>query len=91
MSRARTSVKGQIVIPSELRKKYNILPGSEVIITDGNGKILIFPLMKDPVKEARGILKGSTSLTEALLRERKVELNKEENGFYNNYELFKKD
>jgi AbrB family looped-hinge helix DNA binding protein len=90
MTRTKTSIKGQIVIPSDLRKKYGILPGSEVIIADGNGKILVFPPMNDPVREARGILKGPTSLTEALLQERKEELNREENGFSKNYKLLKK-
>jgi len=74
----KVSEKGQIVIPSALRKKYGIKPKSEVFVTDMNGKIVIVPLLKDPVKEARGILKGGRSLTQALLEERRKELEREE-------------
>lgn len=75
---AKVSEKGQIVIPSALRKKYGIKPKGEVFVTEMNGKIVIVPLLRDPVKEARGILKGGRSLTQALLEERRKELEREE-------------
>jgi AbrB family looped-hinge helix DNA binding protein len=78
MTITKVSEKGQIVIPSALRKKYGIKPQSEVLIGDLNGKIVIVPVLKDPVKEARGILKGGRSLTQALLAERQKELEREE-------------
>ena len=78
MTITKVSEKGQIVIPSALRKKYGIKPKSEVLIGDLNGKIVIVPVLKDPVKEARGILKGGRSLTQALLEERQKELEREE-------------
>lgn len=74
----RVSEKGQIVIPKELRKKYGITPKSEVLVTEVNDKILIVPILKDPVKEARGLLKGGKSLTKALLQERQKEREREE-------------
>jgi bifunctional DNA-binding transcriptional regulator/antitoxin component of YhaV-PrlF toxin-antitoxin module len=61
-----------------LRKRYGIKPKSEVLVADMNGKIVVVPLLKDPVKEARGILKGGRSLTQALLEERHKELEREE-------------
>jgi AbrB family looped-hinge helix DNA binding protein len=78
MSVVKVSQKGQIVIPSPLRKKYGIHPQSEVLITEMNGKIVIIPMLKDPVKEARGLLKGGRSLTKALLAERRKEREREE-------------
>ncbi len=78
MSVAKVSQKGQIVIPNRLRKKYGIHPKSEVLITEVNGKIVIIPLLKDPIKEARGLLKGGGSLTKALLEERRKEREREE-------------
>jgi AbrB family looped-hinge helix DNA binding protein len=75
---AKVSEKGQIVIPKDLRKRYGIAPKSEVLVTEINGKIMIVPILKDPVKEARGLLKGGKSLTKALLEERQREREREE-------------
>jgi AbrB family looped-hinge helix DNA binding protein len=66
----KVSVKGQIVIPAEIRAKYAICPGDTVDVHDGDGKILVFPLPKDTIQAGRGFLKGPTSLTAALLKER---------------------
>ena len=65
---AKVSIKGQIVIPVELREKYAIAPGDTVDVRDGNGKILIFPVFKDAIQASRGFLQGGTSLTTALLK-----------------------
>ena len=67
---ARVSVKGQIVISAEIREKYAMAPGDTVDVRDGAGKILVFPLPKDAIQASRGFLKGSTSLTAALLKAR---------------------
>lgn len=70
----KVSVKGQIVIPAEIRAKYAIGPGDTVDVHDGNGKILVFPLPKDTIQAGRGFLKGPTSLTAALLKARIIEI-----------------
>ena len=67
---AKVSIKGQIVIPAELREKYTIAPGDTVDVRDGDGKILVFPLRKDAIQASRGFLQGGTSLTAALLKAR---------------------
>jgi AbrB family looped-hinge helix DNA binding protein len=41
---AKVSIKGQIVIPAELREEYAIAPGDMVDVRDGDGRILIFLL-----------------------------------------------
>lgn len=61
-----------------LRKKYNIEPGSMVELVDAGGKIIIFPTVKDPIGEARGMLAGGASLTQELLAERAKDLEREE-------------
>ena len=71
------SNKGWVVIPAELRKKYNLLPGTEVIIIDYGGVLSIIPALKNPVKQGRGLLKGLPSLTKDLLQERKREKSRE--------------
>ena len=72
------SSKGWVVIPADLRKKYNLTPGTEVVIVDYGGVLAIVPAMKDPIKEGYGMLKGGPSLTQALLRERAAERKREE-------------
>ena len=72
------SNKGWVVIPAELRKKYHLHPGAEVVIVDYGGVLAILPAMRDPIKQGRGILKGGTSLTKALVEERAADQNREE-------------
>lgn len=74
----KTSLKGQIVIPVEIRKKLGIKPGQKVNLTIVGDKAVITPLPEDPIKALRGSLKGKPSLTKELLRERKEELKREE-------------
>jgi AbrB family looped-hinge helix DNA binding protein len=71
------SNKGWVVIPAELRKKYNLLPGTEVIIVDYGGILSIVPALPNPAKQGRGLLKGLPSLTKDLLQERKKEKSRE--------------
>lgn len=74
----KVSQKGWVVIPAEIRKKYNLQPGTEVVFVDYGGVLAIFPAMKDPVKQAAGMLKGGPSLAEALVQERSEEYQREE-------------
>jgi AbrB family looped-hinge helix DNA binding protein len=67
------SEKGWIVIPAELRRKYNLHPGAEVSVVDYGGVLALVPAMTKPVRQAAGMLKGRTSLTRALLAERRKE------------------
>ncbi len=67
------SNKGWVVIPAELRKKYNLLPGTQVVIVDYGGVLSIIPARKDPIKQGRGMLKGLPSLTQDLSKERTKE------------------
>ena len=71
------SNKGWVVIPAELRKKYNLQPGTEVIIVDYGGVLSIVPARHNPIKQGRGSLKGLPSLTKDLLQERKKEKSRE--------------
>jgi len=72
------SNKGWIVIPAELRRKYHLVPGTEVVVVDYGGVLAIVPAMKNPVQQAYGMLKGGPSLTRALLKERAEERKREE-------------
>lgn len=78
MSVAKVSSKGWIVIPAEYRKKYHLKPGDHVRVIDFGDVLAIVPLLKNPIDEAMGLLRGSTSLVEALLDERAREREIEE-------------
>jgi AbrB family looped-hinge helix DNA binding protein len=74
MTISKVTVKGQVIIPAPLRKKFNIKKGTRVAITDGEGNvILIKPLSDVPIEASRGILKGKASMIKALLKERREE------------------
>jgi hypothetical protein len=49
-----------------------------VEIFDAEDRIILFPGMKDPIEEARGMLAEGLSLTQELLAERAKELGREE-------------
>jgi len=67
----KTSSKGQIVIPKEIRKKLGITPGKKVLFRIVGKHAEITPLPEDSIKAMRGILKGGRSLAKELLAERK--------------------
>jgi AbrB family looped-hinge helix DNA binding protein len=68
----KATTKGQVVIPADLRKRFNIKKGTRLAISEGEGKvILVRPVPDDPIEASRGILKGKTSLVKALLKDRR--------------------
>lgn len=79
MAIVKTSSKGQILIPSEMRRKLGLKGGQKVSLklTDDQ-KIELTPIPTEPVEAFCGIFREGSSLTEALLKERKQELTGEE-------------
>lgn len=69
----KISQKGWVVIPADLRRKYNLKPGDEVQVVDYGGVLSLIPAASDPLQAAAGALSGDSSLTQALLDERKKE------------------
>jgi len=78
MSIVTTSAKGQVVIPKKEREKVGIKPGKKVIAKAVEDHIEIRPLPENPVEYYCGIFKKGSSLTKALLRERKKDFDREE-------------
>ena len=72
------SVKGQMVIPAKIRKKYHIKPESKVELIDTGKEIVIIPLPSNPFRQSKGILKGVTTkdLIKARRKERSYEYRK---------------
>ncbi len=73
-----TSAKGQVVIPKKERDKIGIKPGSKVMVDAVGDRIEIHPLPENPIDYFCGIFKEGTSLTKALIKERKEDLRREE-------------
>ena len=72
-----TSSRGQIVIPKEIRERLEIVPGKKLLIKAEGDHAIIQPLPDDPVDHFCGIFKGRSSLTKALLTERRRERKRE--------------
>lgn len=67
------SNKGSVIIPAELRKRYNLRAGSKVVIVDYGGVLAIVPVVDDPIKKGYGFLKGKSSMADDLKRDRELE------------------
>jgi AbrB family looped-hinge helix DNA binding protein len=71
------SQKGWVVIPAELRRKHDLHPGTEVQVVDYGGVLALVPKLRDPVRQAAGMLKGRKSLRDALMAEHRSERRRE--------------
>jgi AbrB family looped-hinge helix DNA binding protein len=71
--KTRVSSKGQIVLPSELRKRFGIEAGDELGVVEWGGAVFLVPVPEDPVAAARGILKESALTWEQYKAERRAE------------------
>jgi len=71
------SQKGWVVIPAELRRKYQLTPGTKVQVVDYGGVLSIVRVSDDPIGTGAGMLKGPDSLTEAVIEEHRQERERE--------------
>jgi AbrB family looped-hinge helix DNA binding protein len=67
----KTSSKGQIIIPKEIREKLGVTPGEKVMLRIVGKHAEITPIPNDSIKAMRGIIKGGKSMAKELLAERK--------------------
>ncbi len=74
--KTKVTTRGQVSIPSPIRKKFNIEPDSQVSWQIEGNTIRIIPLPKDPVSAFRGQGQGRYS-TNKLIRDRADERRKE--------------
>ena len=71
---SRVTSKGQVVIPKRLREKYAIFPAMTIRWIEKG--ILMVPESGDPIKAARGMLRGS-GILKAFMKEKKLEKQRE--------------
>jgi AbrB family looped-hinge helix DNA binding protein len=62
------SSRGQMVLPSAVRRRYHLVPRSKVEVLDNGREIVLIPLPRDSFKKARGILKGVSTMDLVTLR-----------------------
>jgi AbrB family looped-hinge helix DNA binding protein len=68
----RFTVKGQVVIPSWLRKEFDIGEGTRALIYPEGDAIVLKPITSRHIRNLRGSLKGSGVL-KSLMADRKRE------------------
>ncbi len=64
------TVKGQIVIPAVLRRKYGITEKTKIVMVDTGTEIILRPVTDQYLRDLQGSLKGSRAL-QILLEERR--------------------
>ena len=72
------SGRGQVVIPREVRRCLQIVPGKKLLVKVEGDSAVMTPLPDDPVAHFCGIFKEGSSLTEELLAARKREHDNED-------------
>ena len=73
MTSSTISVKGQIVIPARLRKKYNIKTGTKVHFLEETEGIRIVPIKEEFIDKNAGILDTRGRLLKTLSAEKEKE------------------
>ena len=79
--RSKMSSKGQLVIPSEVRRRLGLRSGTQVTITEDNGRLIIEQRRQafQRIRALRGILKGEDEAIRKLVEEdKKLEREHEE-------------
>ena len=67
-----TTSKGQIVIPSSIRRRLGIKEGTRIKIEEKGNEIILKPITREYVHSLRGKLRGK-GLMKALMAEKKRE------------------
>jgi AbrB family looped-hinge helix DNA binding protein len=65
--RSRVNSRGQLVIPTEIRKRWGFKPGTEVVFREDRGRLIIEPQTFAEIFKLQGALKDDLALK--LLRE----------------------
>jgi len=72
MDKSVVTAKGQIVIPSRLRRKYGIKKGTPVSVYDKDGEIIVRPLTDEYIRSLAGIARTWKADLMKALREEKA-------------------
>ena len=78
MATSTVTTKGQVVIPSKIRRKYNIKKGTRLFIEEDGERIILMPMTAEYFEKIVGILPTKGKLSKALLRERSADKERED-------------
>jgi AbrB family looped-hinge helix DNA binding protein len=73
METAIVTVKGQLVVPAAIRRKFGIKKGTHVAFIEENGRLMLQPLDKGYFDSVSGILGSKGKAMKALMAEKKRE------------------
>ena len=73
MERASVTTKGQVVIPSKLRRKFGIKKGTQVLVYEKDGDIIVKPITDEYIENMAGITGTKGKLLKALKEEKAKE------------------
>jgi AbrB family looped-hinge helix DNA binding protein len=73
MNVVKATVKGQVLIPAPLRRKYKIERGTPLRVYDKKNRIILEPVVRDLVEEGQGMLKTRGKVLKSLIEDRKRE------------------
>ncbi len=68
-----STIKGQIVIPAEIRARFKIKKDTKINVYDDGKRIIVEPIPNDPIQKGRGMLKTKGKILRALVEDRKKE------------------
>lgn len=72
------TTKGQIVIPSKIRRHLQIKKGTKLSVEEKDGELVLRPLLPQYFNKIAGILDTRGKLSKALLNERVKERERED-------------
>jgi AbrB family looped-hinge helix DNA binding protein len=81
MDTSYVTSKGQVVVPSKIRRKYGIKEGTRVNFVEEGDRIIFQPVTREYIDSFCGIFKlkpGEKSVVQELLEERRAEKDKED-------------
>ena len=67
------TVKGQVVIPSRLRRRLGIKKGTKVCFIERNSEIVLRPVTDEYIEKNAGVLRTGGKLLKALKDEQQAE------------------
>ena len=73
MDKAVVTVKGQVVIPSRLRRRFGIKKGTQVYLYEREGEIVLKPITDEYIRTMAGMTGTKGRLLKALMEEKAKE------------------
>jgi len=81
LNSAKITAKGRLTVPSRIRRRFGIKPGTRVNFVEEGDRIIFQPVTREYISSFRGIFKlkpGEKSVVQELLEERRAEKEKED-------------